>query len=197
MNNFWSSLKHKIMHQLILPITKSVSPVQEVATGSAIGMFVGMTPTVGAQMYIVFIIWLFCRYVLRFRFDLFVGTALVWLSNPFTMFFIYYAFLKTGEYFLCLYQEVCKKITYDTFYTTLASITNNPENNTWDVIKQSSIYLLHDLGIPMIFGSLFYAIPFAILAYFSVLVLLKQSRIQKAKKMGLTYQQWREKYEVP
>ncbi|MBU3916707.1 DUF2062 domain-containing protein, partial [bacterium] len=58
-------LKNRIYEHIIKPVIVSASPVNEVALGMAIGVFVGLTPTVGIQMWIVFIIWLFFRYVLR------------------------------------------------------------------------------------------------------------------------------------
>jgi hypothetical protein len=57
-------LKKKIYHNLIKPVVESVAPVKEAALGSASGMFVGMTPTVGIQMWIVFMIWIFCKFLL-------------------------------------------------------------------------------------------------------------------------------------
>jgi len=90
MKYFGRTLKKYITGKLINPLTESVSPIHETALGVAIGIFVGLTPTVGIQMWIVLMIWLILKYCLKLKFDLVVGTALVWISNPFTMFFMYY-----------------------------------------------------------------------------------------------------------
>ena len=87
MRKLFVYLYNKVYDQVVKPVVISVSPLNEVALGMSIGMFVGMTPTVGIQMWIVFILWLIAKYLFKIRFDLIIGTAIVWVSNPFTMFF--------------------------------------------------------------------------------------------------------------
>lgn len=179
MKNLLNLLSKKINDHIIQPIIKSPSPPKEVAMGTGIGMFVGFTPTVGAQMYIVFMIWIFSRYILRAKFDVIVGTALVWISNPLTMFPMYYLFLITGLQSFSLFGVNWKEVSYSVFTSELNGIIQNPAFNTWDVIVQSSQYLLIDLGLPMVLGSLFYAVPFSILSYIIVYRVLTKRQLAK------------------
>lgn len=188
-------IKKKIYTHIIEPIIQSVSPVNEAALGSAIGMFFGMTPTVGIQMWLVFMTWLFCKYVLDVRFDLVIGTALVWISNPLTMFFLYYGFLITGYEFYSLLGVDVNVLSYTTFNDQLGEIVNMPGAGKWEVVLAAGRFLLYDLGVPMIVGCLFYAIPLSFISFFGTRKLLHQYRKRTASKMGIDYETWRDKYE--
>ena len=45
-----------IQEKLINPVLRSTAPVSEVSLGVAVGVFLGLTPTVGVQMYLVAIV---------------------------------------------------------------------------------------------------------------------------------------------
>lgn len=195
LGRFFNYIYNKFFDQIIRPIIISVSPVNEVALGTGIGMFIGMTPTVGIQMWIVFVIWLFSKYVLGLRFDLIIGTAVVWVSNPFTMFFMYYGFLATGLWLFSLFGFKGIELSYATFYNQFSNIVNNPENGFLEVVLESTQFLLVDLGKPMLFGSLLYAVPMSIISYFFTKALLLRYRQNKAAKLGMDYEVWREKHE--
>jgi uncharacterized protein (DUF2062 family) len=189
------NLKNMIYNNLLEPILHSVSPLKEAAVGSAVGMFVGLTPTVGIQMWIVFMIWLFCKYVMNIRFDLVIGTALVWISNPLTMFFMYYVFLVTGNYLFQLLSIEVIDLTFQAFQTKLAFILSGDEKSSWQIFIDGAIFLLIDLGLPMVIGSFLYAVPFSLLTYKGTTFFLKRYRINRALKEGLDYESWRAKYE--
>jgi uncharacterized protein len=188
-------LKKKIYHNIIKPVIESVAPVREAALGSAIGMFVGMTPTVGIQMWIVFMIWIFCKYLLKIKFDLIIGTALVWLSNPITMVPLYYGFLITGYKFFAVIGVEKTLVTYQSFSQRLDTIVNMPDAGKMDIILEAGKYLIVDLGYPMVLGSLFWAIPLAITSYWLTRKLLYLYRKKNAIRLGISYQEWRAKFE--
>ena len=195
MNKYWNTFKNKFYSKIIQPIIESISPVNEVAWGFAIGVFIGFTPTVGIQMYSIFVAWLFCRPFLKFRFDLVVGASLVWISNPLTMGPLYYGFLAAGQYVISLWQPDLEWITYHSFATKINLILGNSNFDKLDLIVESTKYMWFDIGIPMILGSMFYAIPFAISSFFIVKYFLSKSRKRKALNEGISYDAWRLKYE--
>ncbi|MBU2643468.1 DUF2062 domain-containing protein [bacterium] len=197
MRSIIQAIKTRIYQHLIQPLVESVSPIHETALGAAIGMFVGLTPTVGLQMWIVFIIWLGFRYFLKLRFDLLVSTALVWISNPFTMFFLYYGFLVTGYTFLSIsgIHAGPLDLSYAAFNHQLSQAIDTQQYSGIEIIANGTRFLLVDLGYPMLIGCLFYAIPFSVLSYALSKRYLTIYRMQKAKKMGLDYEKWRELFE--
>ncbi|MDH5560218.1 MAG: DUF2062 domain-containing protein [Deltaproteobacteria bacterium] len=188
-------IKARIDEHIVRPIKESASPVEEAALGTFVGIFVGLTPTVGIQMWIVFMIWVILKYILKIKFDLIIGTALVWISNPFTMFFMYYGFLLTGYAFFNIIGLGEHVVTYANFKLSLLQIVNDPTYGQLDIIYKSFEYLIIDLGFPMVLGSLFYATPFAFLSYIVVKKYLIKYRTAQARNMGITYEIWRERYE--
>lgn len=195
MRRLFNYLNNRIYDKIIKPIAISVSPINEVAMGASIGMFIGLTPTVGIQMWIVFIIWLVCKYLLKIRFDLIIGTAIVWISNPFTMFFIYYGFLVTGLFIFSLFGIEGIEPSFASFQLRFDTIINHPQNSFHDSVRESMHFLIIDLGKPMLLGSLFYAIPFSIISYFMTQKLLLLYRKSKAARLGMDYESWRRKFE--
>jgi len=65
-----------------------------IAMGVAVGIFIGLTPTVGVQMLLVVAVSLFIRC------NRTVGCAMVWLTNPLTMVPIYFANYMVGTWVL-------------------------------------------------------------------------------------------------
>ncbi len=191
----WKQVRFKVQEHLIKPIMESHAPIPQASLGAAVGMFWGLTPTVGIQMWLVWVTWLFLKFSFHRPFDLLIGTAMVWISNPLTMFFMYYGFLITGYHFFNFLGIAVEPINYDTFTLQLSAITENPALSTFEVVEKGFEFLLIDLGFPMIIGSLFYAIPCAFLSYFVASKYLLSVRMQKAARMGIAYEDWRTRFE--
>jgi len=155
--------------RIVAPILSSDAPASEVAWAVGIGLFIGLTPTMGVQMYIAAGVWLLCR-PFRFHFNMPVAVAMVWVTNPLTVIPIYYAFLLAGTWAL----GSADALSYEYFRDTLTEISEQP--STWEVIVDSTHFLLVDLGWPMVIGSLFFAIPGALLGYFLTLRTLKRRK---------------------
>ena len=195
MPGIFTTFKDRFQQHIIKPVIESHSPVKEAALGSAVGMFMGMTPTVGIQMWMVFMAWVISKYIFRTKFDLMIGTAMVWLSNPITMGPLYYGFLVTGAWVFQLVGTGDVMMSYSSFATTLDGITSNTELSSLEKFTEGVHFLIFDLGYPMIIGSLFWATPLALLSYIITLKYLKQYRIRKATNLGLSYEEWQKKYE--
>lgn len=71
---------------------------RSIALGTAIGVFVALTPTVGIQMVLVLIIAALCRPF--FRFNQIAGLVAVYISNPITTVPIYWFCYKLGTVFV-------------------------------------------------------------------------------------------------
>ena len=112
-------LENIIKEKFINPVLHSTAPVPEVSLGVAVGVFLGFTPTVGVQMYLVAMVWTIYRYLFKKRFSLPVGVAMVWISNPLTMVPLYYLFLLTGY---CL-METENILSYELFTEKITKIS--------------------------------------------------------------------------
>ena len=179
-----------ITEKLINPVLHSTAPVSEVSLGVAFGVFLGLTPTVGVQMYLVALVWSIYRYIFGRHFSLPVGVAMVWISNPLTMVPLYYLFLVTGYRLL----ETQNGISYELFTEYLGHISST--EGTWEMIIAGASFLLVDLGWPMIIGSLVYAVPGFIISYFMTKRIVTSHRKSKASLAGISYKDWRTQKET-
>lgn len=179
-----------IQEKLINPVLHSTAPIAEVSLGVAVGVFLGLTPTVGVQMYLVAILWSIYRYIFCRHFNLPVGVAMVWISNPLTMVPLYYLFLLTGYWLL----ETHNGLSYELFTEYLSHIS--AKEGTWEMIVAGASFLLIDLGWPMIIGSLVYAVPGSIISYFMTKRIVTSHRKSKALLEGLSYEDWRTQKET-
>ena len=179
-----------ITEKLINPVLHSTAPVSEVSLGVAVGVFLGLTPTVGVQMYLVALIWSIYRYIFSRHFNLPVGVAMVWISNPLTMVPIYYLFLLTGYWLL----ETQNGLSYELFREYLIHISSI--EGTWEMIVAGARFLLIDLGWPMIIGSIVYAVPGFIISYFMTERIVTSHRKSKASLAGMSYDDWRTQKET-
>ncbi len=138
--------KYKVPKEFIATTRKMVS------RGVSIGLFIAMIP-MPFQMLAVLVVTPF------FRFNVPVALIMCWVTNPFTMPFIYYVEYLTGSLFLG--SEVQKvEMTLDWFQTNLQNII-----------------------FPLYLGAFFYSIVLSWLAYYSLIHLWKQSVHKDRKKL--------------
>ena len=84
----------KLKRFIVLRVLHANDPPHALALGLAIGVFVAMTPTIGAQMVIAAAI------AASFRANKVLAMAAVWISNPATMLQIYYVNWRIGRHFV-------------------------------------------------------------------------------------------------
>ena len=121
-----------------------------IAMGAAVGMFVGLTPTVGVQMIIVMIIAMLTGWF--FRFNRVAALIATYISNPVTMLPIYWGCYKVGTLFLPAtvdQQQFAEILHYESF-------------SQW---CQTMLNLLIEVGWPLILGSLIIAPIGAVITY--------------------------------
>ena len=109
----------------------------EIAKGMAIGIFVGMTPTLGLQMLIAIFI------AMLLKQNKIAAALGVWITNPVTAAPIYALQYESGRRLLQL------------------PLLQFPEELTFEAMKT----LGWDLMVPLLFGSLIYAVICSIIAY--------------------------------
>lgn len=116
----------------------------EIAKGFALGIFIGMTPTLGFQMIIAVFI------AMMLKENKLAAALGVWISNPLTAPFIYAAEYETGRFMLDMPR------------------IHLPEQFNLETVG----HLGHDLMIPMCVGSLVHGLLLGAICYALVLRLL-------------------------
>lgn len=181
---------------LVRPFLASHDRLPRVALGASVGMFVGLTPTVGIQMYIVTVVWLISRYGFRIRFNLPLAISLVWISNPVTTVPIYFVFLETGDWALGLLGYPVIDMSLEVFRQQVADLGGGGNLHFMRWLFYATEVLLIQFGWPMVVGSLFYAVPLSVLSYPLTMVGLGRYRRFLARQQGISYPEWRERYET-
>lgn len=131
---WWISRQSKLF---LLRILRIKAKPDEIAKGFALGVFIGMTPTIGLQTPIAIFL------ALLLGQDKIAAALAVWISNPITAPFIYIAEYKTGRFIL------------DTPAVLL------PTEFNIETISQ----LGSNLIVPLCLGSFIYAVLAAAISY--------------------------------
>ncbi len=142
-----------------------------IALGTAIGMFIGMTPTVGIQMGLVLIFAFLVRPL--FSFNKVAAVLTVYISNPFTVAPIYWGCYKLGTVF------VEGNVTYEDF---AAIVEYHNFREWWDTATS----LIVDVGTPLLVGSLIVAVVTSVPTYPIMLWLVQHLRPTEAAGSAAT-----------
>jgi len=121
-----------------------------IALGTAIGVFLGLTPTVGIQMLTVMVLSVTTHRL--FRFNVMAALMAVYISNPITIIPIYWSLYKTGAYFVggeVSREQFAAILEYDSF------------TDWWNTVVE----LVVSLGEPLLIGTVIIAVPGGLLTY--------------------------------
>ncbi len=138
-----------IRTRLIHPLLHTHHTPEYIGRSVMFGLMVALTPTVGIQMPMVFLIWLGVK---RFRpewdFSAVVAMAWTWVTNVATAPPIYYLYIITGR---TLTGRLDRVRDYDTFASRLTeSLT---EDATWlESFWVYAVNLVDKFGIPLFVG---------------------------------------------
>jgi hypothetical protein len=130
-----------------------------IALGTAIGMFIGMTPTVGIQMILVIVFNFMVGWL--FRFNRIAALLTVYISNPLTVLPIYWFNYQVGIYF------VDGNLSKEDF---TANLTVGGLSESWN----SAYQLIVEVGEPLIIGSLVVATVLGVVTYPAMRFFLKR-----------------------
>ena len=147
---------------LLRTILKLDDSPHHVALGTAIGMFIGLTPTVGVQMICVITLAFLTRKL--FAFNRLAALLTVYVTNPITTLPIYWFNYEVGRLF------VDGHMTYDAF---VAVFEYNSLTTWWDAVCG----LFVKIGAPLIVGSLVVATIVSIPTYPFMLWFVKKFHV--------------------
>lgn len=178
-NNKGFGLGRLLRYRLLVPVLRSRHPPEYTARGVALGLAVALTPTIGVQMPVVFLMWIAVR---RLRpdwdFNLLVALAWTWLTNVATMPPIYYVFLVTGRIMLGRWEKIRD---FKTFSGRLSG-TLDVEANWLETLWVYTYNLFEQFGVPMFVGSLPWAVLGGWLGYRWTLRLIWRVRKRRERR---------------
>lgn len=159
------SLKKAVERRSLRTVLRSILMLDDtphsIALGTAIGMFVGLTPTMGLQMLIVLTL-AFATSRL-FRFNKVAGCLAVYVTNPFTAIPVYWFEYRVGTWF------VAGTVTYRDFVGLM-------HFDGWSEWTNAVKQMLLQVGSPLLLGSLIVSTAGSILTYPAMLCLIEKVR---------------------
>jgi uncharacterized protein (DUF2062 family) len=156
---------------VIVPLFRSPHSPEHTARGVANGVFWGLTPTIGLQTLGITFTWLVIRKLFRKDSSLLQAFIWVWVNNPLTVVPMYYVFYVTG---LWLTGEGDQAAGYETFATLL-----EPGDGPW-LTKITT--LMTAIGVPLLVGSVPYAILGAVVSYAWAMALVLRRRARRMRR---------------
>lgn len=186
----WNKLKGILDDKLIRHFRESHAPVSSLSLGTAVGLFWALTPLVGIQMMLTTATWVVFK-SFKIKFNLPISLAWVWLTNPFTMPFFYYAFYMAGHLLFQIFDPETMRISFDLFKSTLAQAN---EMNLMDGVMHWVRFIAHDLGWPMIVGATLIGLPSAIISYPLTFRFINNHRRHVAENHNMTLEEWENRY---
>ncbi|WP_020590344.1 DUF2062 domain-containing protein [Kiloniella laminariae] len=168
--------------RLVIPVLRSVDQPEIVARGVMMGLALGMTPTVGVQLYMVFVVWWVCRYVLHWQFSLIIAMAWSWLSNPLTMLPLYYLYYVTGRLLLLDFDP---EQDFESFSRTIGQHLTF-ESGLWGTVVEVFHFMLEKAGTSILVGFLPYSIGLGLIGYWvSFKLATRYAEARKKRLAGL------------
>jgi uncharacterized protein (DUF2062 family) len=149
--NWWTRLQYCLDPRVWLRAILMLDDTPHaIALGTAIGLFVGMTPTVGIQMVIVLAVAFLTRRL--FHFNRVAALIAVYISNPLTTVPIYWFNYRLGAVFM---EETVSKAEF------AALFRYRDFSGWWESVKAITV----TVGLPLLVGSLVMGSIFALASY--------------------------------
>ena len=164
----------------LAPLLRAKDSPERMALGAAIGVLVGLTPTVGVQMAMVVLI----AATPKLRFNIPIACAMVWISNPLTMIPLYYSMYWLGVLLLSR-----REMHFDKFQTTVQQLIDSIKDSdsllesAWQGFTGMFSIGMH-IALPMWIGGIVLGIVSAVPTYIVVLRLVRHRRRMAEKRRG-------------
>lgn len=151
-----------IYYRLVVPLKRRSDDPKPIARGVMVGVAVGLTPAVGVQLMVVFVIWLFCRKIVRWDFNVAMAMAWTWLSNPFDMIPLYYMFAVTGKAML---GGTTSLVGFGEFASQMNEVLSSMEGNGYEQMKIFFTLIKDNYLVYLLVGWIPYSLVFSVVGY--------------------------------
>jgi len=171
----WERLQRLVRYRLGIPLLRSQHTPEHTARGVAVGMVWAMTPFFGLQMAMTFVTWTLARYLFGWNFSLIAGLAWTWTTNAFTVLPAFYLFYVTGQVMLGRFDDITG---YGAFGDAWQAMQTTGQS-FWESIVDLSTQLVSDLGLPILIGSIPWAIISGLVGYYVSLAFITRYHVRR------------------
>ncbi len=176
----WQRLRQRLSIYLYRPILGGHHAPEYTARGAAFGLLIAFSPTIGAQIPLLGLLWMLLHRVApRYEFNLVAASAWTLTTNFFTAPPLFYLFVVTGRFILGRWDAIRG---YDLFSQRYAA-SQDSIDQIWVLLQHDPLSVLEKFGVPLMIGW----IPWGILAaWLGYLFTLKTVRLRRARKQART-----------
>lgn len=171
-----SRLYRAFRYRLLIPMLRSHHPPEFAARGTAVGLILAFTPTIGLHTLLAGGLWAATVRSPRWHFGLIPAIAWTWASNPLTALPIYYLLYVTGQLLMGHFGDASG---YEDFINLWTNLTAG-NHTLWQDVTLMAKIMLEDWGLAMALGS----VPWAAIAggtgYWLSLKFIRAYRHEKA-----------------
>lgn len=164
--------------KFVIPMLRSRRPPEYVARGTALGMMLAFTPTIGLHGILVAALWGIGDRGFNWRFSPVVAFAWTWISNPLTALPIYYLLYVTGQILLGRSGDLSG---YADFIQLWDQLTSGDRNFLQELTLAGKLFL-EDWGIAMALGAVPWALGAGAVGYWGSLAFIKRHRRGKSRR---------------
>ncbi len=164
--------------RLVLPLLRSHHPPQFAARGTAVGLILAFTPTIGLHTILAGALWAVTARSEKFHFSLILALAWTWASNPITALPIYYLLYVTGQMMFGHWGHLSG---YADFIGLAHDLHDGGRTLLQDLELMAKV-MLEDLGLTMLVGSVPWAALVGGLGYWGSLKFVEAYRREKAAR---------------
>lgn len=143
-------LRRMVRYRLVVPMLRSRHAPEHTARGIGMGVFWGLTPTVGVQTFLMVGVWATARSVFGWQSSLIQTAAWAWVNNPITIVPLYYLYYLTGQLLLGRWHDL-------TGYAAFAAVWSGSMDGAMPLLDRA-MTATRVLGWPTLLGCLPWAV---------------------------------------
>jgi uncharacterized protein (DUF2062 family) len=173
-----------LRYRFLIPLKRAPHPPEWAARGTMIGMFWGLTPTIGVQVVGVFVTWILARRLFRWDFSFLIGTFWTGITNVLTAIPIYYSFFVVGQIMLGHWDGLPGYSDFRAQWHVAVS----PDLDLIDQTIAATKLIFGDWGLTIMLGSLPFSIFGGWLGYhltYRFVVRYRRARAERIARRGL------------
>jgi len=169
-------LQRLVRYRLLVPMLRSPHPPEHTARGIGLGVFWGLTPTVGVQTFLILGVWGGARTVFGWHSSLVQTLAWTWINNPITMIPIYYLCYVTGQVMLGHGADMAG-------YAAFAGVWSAAMDGSMPLMERAAT-AVRVLGWPTLLGCLPWSVSGGLISHHWSLRFLRRREAKRLARRG-------------
>jgi uncharacterized protein (DUF2062 family) len=172
----WERLRRLVRYRLVVPMLRSRHAPEHTARGIGMGVFWGLTPTVGFQTPLMLGVWAGARSLFGWHSSLVQTAAWAWVNNPITIVPLYYLYYVTGQVLLGRWADMAG-------YAAFAGVWSTAMDGSMPVLERA-MTAWGVVGWPTLLGCVPWSVAGGLVSYRWSLGFLRRREAKRLARRG-------------